>query len=111
MYGADIYTVEQNATTEQWFAVDRFSKGTLTPARDAEQNVRLLDIQASSKYVRALITRPLETCDQFDASIKPDIAQFVIYAWGSGSLSYHGTKNRGNAQVQFVPKPNSKKKD
>jgi len=69
------------------------------PEVDSENDWSLLCASAAGSSTSAVVRRKLTTGDKNDRAIVSG-SMPVVYAWGTGPMSYHGP-NRGSAAVTF----------
>ncbi|RKO83244.1 PHM/PNGase F domain-containing protein [Blyttiomyces helicus] len=103
MKGADILVVSNSSGT--WTASDYYATAYIVPALDAQQDWSLTSTPiVGNGSTTFTAKRLLNTCDTFDRVFSAaTFSTSTIWAFGSAtSLAYHGTSNRGNAQVQFI---------
>jgi hypothetical protein len=107
MLGSDILTIEIKSSSA--IVVDRYVPWTGAPldqsplpypVEDESQDWMLTCYSNDRSLARATVRRKLITKDPQDRPIVPGIIP-VIYAWGNGSLGYHGS-NRGSIGITFI---------
>ncbi|KXZ43937.1 hypothetical protein GPECTOR_77g33 [Gonium pectorale] len=117
MLGADLAVAAHDSATSQWMASDYWSAGFSFPTRDTQQDVTLVSVARHSTAgsgggatddggsTLVALRRPLESCDPNgqDRPVLNDTRQTVVFAFGRGAFGYHGTANRGQAEVNLVP--------
>eukprot|EP00756_Hemistasia_phaeocysticola_P042541 Hpha_TRINITY_DN16975_c2_g1::TRINITY_DN16975_c2_g1_i8::g.54418::m.54418 len=104
MKGLDVVAVHQSAGAEATVAEDMFAVGFERPRVDASQDVELISSGVTDGFSRAVVQRPLRSCDGEDRAIRVSYPHPVLFAYGAEGemrIMYHSTTRRGVKFVNF----------
>eukprot|EP00756_Hemistasia_phaeocysticola_P042528 Hpha_TRINITY_DN16975_c2_g1::TRINITY_DN16975_c2_g1_i1::g.54385::m.54385 len=104
MKGADVVAVHQSAGADATVAEDMFAVGFERPRVDESQDVELMSSGATDGFARAVVRRPLRSCDEEDRAIRVSYPHPVLFAYGAEGemrIMYHSTTRRGVKFVNF----------
>ncbi|KAJ3220848.1 hypothetical protein HDU81_011137 [Chytriomyces hyalinus] len=114
MFGADIWMLTRVPGNQSYVMMDLFSKTTVRPVPDSEQDVVLLTPPPpSNTNTLFTFTRPLETCDSSDYPITQGRSFHMIWAHGQGDPAggpiphRPSDSDRGNAELVLYPDSNA----
>ncbi|KAI8830638.1 PHM/PNGase F domain-containing protein [Chytriomyces cf. hyalinus JEL632] len=106
MSGADLWILKKNASGS-YVIQDSYALTAGYPIPDTHQDAQLLEGPQKKGDSNTVFTfsRPLDTCDQEDATIQSDFRHHIIWAFGESadSVAKHDVKNRGNTQLVLHP--------
>ncbi|KAJ3190904.1 hypothetical protein HK101_008270 [Irineochytrium annulatum] len=109
MRGADMFVLQRMAVGGPWSVTDMHSTGYWRPTRDKVQDLVMMGEPASVTAQGTSMfafRRGVSTCDEDDREIRVGEIQNLIWAYGSGNLSYHGDQ-RGTVRISLYPNTTS----
>ncbi|KAJ3107796.1 hypothetical protein HDU97_003144 [Phlyctochytrium planicorne] len=111
MRGADLTAVYMVDNNGAFNVTDYFSSDFTKPTIDESQDVLLVSPPSpiNGNFTTYILQRPLVTCDPKDIPIQKGILNPIVWATGVSTLAkplaYHGTAQRGNANIILYPDP------
>ena len=78
---------------------DRYATGQSTPSSSEAQSWTLSSSTTSGTNTVFTVTRALNTGESTDYAVTTGSTVAMAFAWGSGSLAYHGVSNKGTTSM------------
>lgn len=98
MKGADIMVAQK--VKGAYVMEDRFAQEYSLPQLDKHSDVTLISAEEDSDTTTIVFKRALVTCDGSQDNPISENVKWVIFAYGSGELQYHGA-SRGTREINF----------